>query len=118
LSPNNDSSTAIGIVAPWGYGKSTILNFMKEELETYRNKDKNKNKVLFFDFNPWIYSKRSNLTSEYINTLQKKLELRNENETWQDLAEILKELHPLLTPPLWKKWEEKVGELFEAKTID
>jgi len=72
---------------------------MKEELETYRNKDKNKNKVLFFDFNPWIYSKRSNLTSEYINTLQKKL-------------------HPLLTPPLWKKWEEKVGELFEAKTID
>ena len=27
------SSTAIGIVAPWGYGKSSILNLMKKELK-------------------------------------------------------------------------------------
>ena len=59
--------------------------------------------MLIFDFNPWIYSKRSNLTSEYIKKLQSKLDSNNENETWQDLAEVLKELHPILTPPLWNK---------------
>ncbi len=91
-------STTVGIVAPWGYGKTSILNLMEKVL----NKRKNNN-LLVFDFNPWIYSKRSNLTSEYIQTLENKLDLKNENETWQDLAEVLKELLPLLTPPLWKK---------------
>jgi predicted KAP-like P-loop ATPase len=88
------SSTAIGIVAPWGYGKSSILNLMKKELE----RDLDKNKLLIFDFNPWIYSKRSNLTSEYINTLENKIAPIKEG--WQTTTKAINEYRKALTPIL------------------
>ncbi|MFN7310584.1 MAG: P-loop NTPase fold protein, partial [Vampirovibrionales bacterium] len=83
------SSTAIGIVAQWGYGKSSILNLMKEELRKENDKT-----LLFFDFNPWIYSKRSNLTSEFINTLENKLG----KQKWKKVAKPVKRLGQALNP--------------------
>lgn len=86
------SSTAIGIVAPWGHGKTSILNLMKNELE----RERDKNKLLIFDFNPWIYSKRSNLTSEYINTLEN--EISPMKEEWGKTTKAITEYRKALTP--------------------
>jgi predicted KAP-like P-loop ATPase len=88
------SSTAIGIVAQWGYGKSSILNLMKEELRKENDKT-----LLFFDFNPWIYSKRSNLTSEFINTLENKVSPMREEweETTKAITKYREALMPVLT---------------------
>ncbi len=85
------SSTAIGIVAPWGYGKSSILNLMKEELRKENDKT-----LLFFDFNPWIYSKRSNLTSEFINTLENKISPMKKG--WEKTTKAITEYRQALTP--------------------
>lgn len=46
------TSYVIGIVAPWGAGKTTFFNFIKEELERTE-----KNKYLIMDFNPWKIEK-------------------------------------------------------------
>jgi hypothetical protein len=91
LSQDNDGSTAIGIVAPWGYGKTTILNFIEKALsEKEGKKDR-----LIFDFNPWIYSKRSNLTSEYISTLENKLGKQNLKEVAEPVKRLGQALNPL-----------------------
>lgn len=86
-------STTVGIVAPWGYGKTSIFNLMKKVLDKRKN-----NNLLVFDFNPWIYSKRSNLTSEYINTLENKISLMKGG--WKKVGKSITEYREALTPVL------------------
>jgi predicted KAP-like P-loop ATPase len=105
------SSTAIGIVAPWGYGKTSILNLMKAEL----NKNRDKNKLLIFDFNPWIYSKRSNLTSEYINTLEN--EISPMKKEWGKITKAITEFHKVLTVLVGKEIISKVPFLETLKNL-
>jgi predicted KAP-like P-loop ATPase len=71
-----------------------ILNLMKEELRKEDDKT-----LLFFDFNPWIYSKRSNLTSEYINTLENKISpMKKEwKETSKAITKYREAWMPVLT---------------------
>lgn len=57
-----------GIVAPWGEGKTSFMNLMKEHLV-----DRYKNNYIIMDFNPWIYSKKSELTHIFLDELSSKL---------------------------------------------
>lgn len=43
-----DSSIVIGLTAPWGYGKTSCLNLIREKLYTTRPKP------IIIEFNPWI----------------------------------------------------------------
>lgn len=46
---DSQQSVVVSINAPWGNGKSTCMNFMKESLKKHRN-------VEILDFNPWWFS--------------------------------------------------------------
>ncbi len=64
----NENSFAIGIVAPWGSGKSIFISFILERLK--------KDNIITVEFNPWKYdSNREDLFSMFyknlINTLRK-----------------------------------------------
>lgn len=65
--PENEAFT-FGIIAPWGDGKTSFMNLMKE----YLNK-KYKDEFVIMDFNPWYYSKKSDLTHIFLNELSSKL---------------------------------------------
>lgn len=57
-----------GIIAPWGEGKTSFMNLMKEYLM-----NEYKNGYIIMDFNPWIYSKKSELTHIFLDELSNKL---------------------------------------------
>lgn len=63
-----DSAFTFGIVAPWGEGKTSFMNLMKEHLES-----KYKEELIIMEFNPWIYRKCTNLTQVFFDELSNKL---------------------------------------------
>lgn len=67
LATNTENSAfTLGIVAPWGYGKSSFLCMMKNYMHSqYRNQ------VIIVSFHPWIYGKSSNLTYLFFEELSK-----------------------------------------------
>lgn len=57
-----------GITAPWGEGKTSFMNLMKEYLM-----NEYKNDYIIMDFNPWIYAKKSELTHIFLDELSNKV---------------------------------------------
>lgn len=63
----------ISLDGEWGEGKSTIINFIKEEF-------KNNNDFIFFDFNPWFYSNEKSIIKGFFEELQKKYSFFSESK--------------------------------------
>ena len=57
-----ENSFSIGLVAPWGYGKTTFLNFLQIEL-------KKNEEILIINFNPRHSYSASNIQEDFFNTL-------------------------------------------------
>lgn len=57
-----ESSFSIGLIAPWGYGKTTFLNFLQSEL-------KKNEEFIILNFNPKISYSISNIQEDFFNTL-------------------------------------------------
>ena len=55
-------SLVTGIYAKWGEGKTSVLNFIKLELE-------NEPDVIAIDFNPWMYSADEQLLLSFFQVL-------------------------------------------------
>ena len=64
----SERSFAIGIVAPWGYGKTSFVNLIKYHLG---------DRAIVMDYSPWVYGKGSNLTQAFFAELSKKLSCYN-----------------------------------------
>lgn len=64
----SEGSFAIGIVAPWGYGKTSFVNLIKYHLG---------DRAIVMDYSPWVYGKGSNLTQAFFAELSKKLSCYN-----------------------------------------
>ena len=60
---NQNSSLTIGVEGSWGSGKTSIINFVKEELE----KDKN---YVFLDFNPWMHLGIGDILTDFFASLK------------------------------------------------
>lgn len=77
-----------GVVAsingPWGTGKSTLLNFVREHLE---------GKISLLSFNPWWFSSQEDLTRRFLNEFGANLITRGvlqEERTWANLMKYAK----------------------------
>lgn len=64
----SERSFAIGIVAPWGYGKTSFVNLIKYHLG---------DRAIVMDYSPWVYGKGSNLTQAFFMELSKNLSCYN-----------------------------------------
>lgn len=59
-------SFAMGILSSWGFGKTSFLNLIKEELRRHG--------AICIDFSPWIYGKDHNLIQEFFSEVGKHLQ--------------------------------------------
>ncbi len=63
----SNGSFTFGIDAPWGAGKSSFMNMMKEEIYCMHNDS------IVLDFNPWLYAEEKDLVSVFFDELSKSL---------------------------------------------
>ncbi|MHA8101877.1 KAP family P-loop NTPase fold protein [Aquirufa nivalisilvae] len=63
----NSDSIVIGLYGAWGEGKTSVLNFIKHELNT------NHQSVIHFTFNPWRFTDEAALLTSFFNTLANEL---------------------------------------------
>jgi nucleoside-triphosphatase THEP1 len=64
--------SVIGIVGPFGSGKSTMLNNIKKEIANDKN--------FWFEFEAWKYPERENLWENFIYDLTKESQVINEKD--------------------------------------
>lgn len=66
VSGRETSSIVLGIYGEWGEGKTTLLNFIQNELEKHTN-------LVCIRYNPWYYSDEVMLLRDFFNFLADKL---------------------------------------------
>lgn len=65
----NTDPLIIGLYGKWGYGKSTILNFVKEHINNITDNADDKQKELLpeiLTFNPWIFANQEELIKRFL----------------------------------------------------
>ena len=66
-----DGAYTFGINSPWGAGKTSFINLMKEQIQNPYS-GYNSNSILI-DFNPWLYATEKDLVSAFFDELSKYL---------------------------------------------
>jgi len=67
LNRTSSDSIVIGIYGAWGEGKTSVLNFIKQELKPHSPE------VVYFTFNPWRFTDEAALLTSFFNTLANEL---------------------------------------------
>jgi len=78
----------IGLSGEWGSGKSSIINMMKEDID--------ENKYLVIEFNPWHFSTRKQLISDFFEQVSISLNLNDSSKEMKKLEKDLKLYSQLL----------------------
>jgi len=104
-----DEGLVAALVGPWGQGKSSVLNMVKEQLE-----DDHARTVLMF--NPWMFAGQSQLISAFFEQVAGQLRLKGKAE--QALADRLigygQALSPLVFVPVAGAWLGRAGAVATA----
>lgn len=80
------------LVGPWGQGKSSVLNMVREELEGTHSRT-------VLTFNPWMFAGREQLVSTFFEQVAGQLRLKGSVE--QALADRLLGYGQALSPLVW-----------------
>jgi predicted KAP-like P-loop ATPase len=73
-------SLTIGLYGPWGCGKSSLLNFVIEELK------KDKETIAVARFNPWHFSQQDRLFSTFFATVSSLIKRNDDSEDANKIA--------------------------------
>lgn len=91
----------VALHGPWGTGKTTLLNFVRRNLDEYNKSDEGEKKpIVIIDFNPWWFSGREDLTRQFFDAFGLGLSKRSKVglEILGVVREIEKALSPRVTP--------------------
>lgn len=86
-------SITIGLIGTWGCGKTSIINMIKQEVQEI-----NIDKPIIVDFNPWYFSGRKQLISDFFKILSENIgygtssELKNLGDDLKKYSKVLKPL--------------------------
>lgn len=87
----DNDSLVIGLEGNWGSGKTSILNIIEKELEV--------KKIKIFKFNPWNFSIRKQLVSDFFEQFSLFLGSRsNLKEVLKDMSKNLMKISYILKP--------------------
>ena len=109
---DNNESIVLGINGNWGSGKSTLINFIINEIE--RLSEENVAEIIVLKFNPWMFSGQKELQSIFLKELILKLENNKEK-----LKGISTKIADFLVHLNWLKYVHSgAGEMVaDAKTF-
>lgn len=79
----------VGIVGPWGSGKTSIINLLREELAT-------EPALISIDFNPWVFSGSDDLVHAFLREIS--AQFKNKGDQLEDIAKLIDTYGDLLTP--------------------
>ena len=82
-----NESLTIGLYGKWGSGKTSIINMILEDIEK-------ENHVIFFKFEPWLYSDTQQLISQFFKDFSKAV---NHKDYGEEAEKIGKELETYAT---------------------
>lgn len=80
----------VGILGPWGHGKSSFINLMREQFKIDPP-------LTVVDFNPWIFSGSNQLVNFFLTEIGAELKIRNKNRFGQ-VADWLAQYAGILKP--------------------
>ncbi|SNR62863.1 P-loop NTPase fold protein [Flavobacterium sp. ov086] len=87
-------SIVIGLYGAWGEGKTSVLNFIKKELDSHQTN------IIHFTFNPWRFTDETTLLTSFFNMLA------------TELKESFVDENPAKGKNIFSKWyNNKKGDL-------
>lgn len=89
LSRDIESCMVVGISGPWGSGKSSLLNLIKERIDEAAER---KPGILVLQFNPWSYSTIDQLIAAFFKDLRSTLSLIDKAELAASIGNALDKL--------------------------
>ncbi|RWZ49538.1 NTPase KAP [Labedella phragmitis] len=66
----------VGVLGPWGHGKSSFINLMREQFEQ-------EPKLTVIDFNPWMFSGSNQLVNFFFTEIGAELNVKNKSKFGQ-----------------------------------
>lgn len=111
INSTSSDSIVIGIYGAWGEGKTSVINFIEEELKTDEN-------IIAIRFNPWRFTEEATLLVSFFNTLASRLkesfpekEIEKTNSILRKISEWKKKWEDTKEP--LKSDKETIGKLLE-----
>lgn len=86
---NNEDSLVLGLLGPWGSGKTSIINLVEEEMEK-STIDVDSKPILTIRFEPWNISNQDNLISQFFSAINYKLKNPDINEVVKNTGKVIK----------------------------
>ena len=100
----------VGVLGPWGHGKSSFINLMREEFEGFpeeleRSEDsepkpgrsETKRALTVLDFNPWMFSGSDQLVNFFFTQIGEELKIENKRH-FGKIANLLRQYGEILEP--------------------
>lgn len=79
MSKDKDAFT-VGICGPWGSGKTSFLNLLKERMEKLK---KQHHDIIYFEYQPWLCRNEKDILTEFFNSLKENLARYNRSISGQ-----------------------------------
>jgi predicted KAP-like P-loop ATPase len=84
-----DEGFVLGLTGPWGSGKTTILNFLEETLES---------EAVVVRFEPWLFSDADQLVTRFFSEFSARLKGAGTKRAMRKLAKQVADLGAALSP--------------------
>jgi hypothetical protein len=108
-----EGAAVIGLYGRWGYGKSSVLNFIK-----YRLHDRHSARAILLDFNPWMFNDRESLLIGFYAKLANELGVALKGTTHK-IGKVLTDFGGALSAVPWVGGGLKnIAEAFGKKLAD
>lgn len=103
---HNDESFVIGIEGRWGSGKTSFVNLIKNDIDK---------ETIVVPFNPWNFTGKNELISDFFSALMGGIEKENGKEIIKIIGSYISKLQVSFSPTIfgfglgeiWKKKKEK-----------
>ncbi|TGK19033.1 KAP family P-loop NTPase fold protein [Leptospira stimsonii] len=103
LQLNSEEGLVVGILGPWGSGKTSFINLMKEEFELHS--------APILEFNPWMFSGAEQLVDRFFIELSAQLKVRKDfSEIALKMAEYGSSISKLNWIPYIGEWLGMFGK--------
>ena len=96
LSYSKTDNFTIGLCGKWGSGKTSIINMAVEEIQNLSKGKTVDERMVIVHFNPWNYSDRNQLISQFFQTIFTELKVKNESEQLREAGDALEKYSGLL----------------------